>query len=380
MKLLYINKAYRGAVKGRSLYINQLNGFSNHGIETDVYVQLRRSDRIDPSLCPTIDKTRFIFLKTHGNLERLLFQRKVRQGVTAFEKEVEGQVQYDHLIGHTLFSDGAIAYELAKKYHQSYTVCVRDVDLNFFYPYYPYERKYMAEILRHAKNIICINPSLQEKLFEIIQKHKIPMDLDKIVVIPNGVDTFWLDTKPVSKSFDSSKKSVRLIFVGLLNARKNWSGVLKTTRELKERGYSVTVDIVGDGPDHEKIMVMTKQLHLSEVVTFHGWVQDKQRLLQLYRQNDILIVPSFRETFGLIYIEAMSQGLPVIYARKQGIDGYFPPNEVGCAVDPHNAFDMASKIEYVLEHYNKLTEECVKQAETFRWDKITGDFLDLLNR
>jgi glycosyltransferase involved in cell wall biosynthesis len=58
----------------------------------------------------------------------------------------------------------------------------------------------------------------------------------------------------------------------------------------------------------------------------------KEKLLNNYRNSDIFIMPSYNETFGLVYIEAMSQGLPIIYTQNEGVDGYFKEGSVGYSV------------------------------------------------
>ena len=67
-------------------------------------------------------------------------------------------------------------------------------------------------------------------------------------------------------------------------------------------------------------------------------------------------MPSFHETFGLVYIEAMSQGLPIIYTKGEGIDGYFKEATVGYSVNPKDVKNIVKKIEMIIHNYNKISK------------------------
>ena len=59
-----------------------------------------------------------------------------------------------------------------------------------------------------------------------------------------------------------------------------------------------------------------------EYMTYYGEITDKKTLKNLYRENDMFVMPSKNETFGLVYIEALLQGLPILYAKNEGIEGF----------------------------------------------------------
>jgi L-malate glycosyltransferase len=90
-------------------------------------------------------------------------------------------------------------------------------------------------------------------------------------------------------------------------------------------------------------------------------------------------MPSFNETFGLVYIEAMSQGLPVIYSKGQGIDGYFNEGKVGFSVNPGNISDIATRIENILENYDEMNKNAITAVKEFKWSKIADKYIDIYN-
>ena len=94
----------------------------------------------------------------------------------------------------------------------------------------------------------------------------------------------------------------------------------------------------------------------------------------MYRKSDIFIMPSRYESFGLVYGEAMSQGVPVIYTKGQGIDGYFKEGEVGYSVNPKDISDIVKKIEMIIHNYNKISKNCYSLVDNFSWEKITKTY------
>jgi glycosyltransferase involved in cell wall biosynthesis len=88
-------------------------------------------------------------------------------------------------------------------------------------------------------------------------------------------------------------------------------------------------------------------------------------------------MPSVTETFGLVYPEAMSQGLPVIYTSGQGFDGQFQDGQVGFAVNCYDAEEIAEKIIKIVANYQELSENAVKNAKKFRWSDINQKYMNI---
>jgi glycosyltransferase involved in cell wall biosynthesis len=86
------------------------------------------------------------------------------------------------------------------------------------------------------------------------------------------------------------------------------------------------------------------------------------------------------ETFGLVYIEALSQGLPIIYTKGEGVDGYFE-NGAPFAYpvdDPQNINEVAQKIiDASLQLNTELKKTCVEQAQRFDWKNIAEIYKDI---
>lgn len=81
-------------------------------------------------------------------------------------------------------------------------------------------------------------------------------------------------------------------------------------------------------------------------------------------------MPSVKESFGLVYAEALSQGLPIIYSSGEGFDGHFSNYDVGVSVDPYSVNEIVDAILYILANYQKMSDRALIYAKQFSWKII----------
>ena len=117
------------------------------------------------------------------------------------------------------------------------------------------------------------------------------------------------------------KTSNKLIYVGVINNRKNIYTLLNTLKSLIQNGIYFTLDVIGDFTDEEyrnKILTFVNNNDLDNYVTFKGWIsQDK--LLGIMADVDILVLSSFQETLPMVIAEFMSAGKVIVSSDVGGI-------------------------------------------------------------
>ena len=170
-------------------------------------------------------------------------------------------------------------------------------------------------------------------------------------------------------------KKGNLIYVGVFSKNKNIDSSINIAKELKKLGYNVNFAIIGGGGNSKYKIKKLSKIN-KDIVKIYARIEDREKLLDMYRKSDIFIMPSFYETFGLVYLEAMSQGLPIIYTKGQGIDGYFKDGIVGYSVNPKSVNDIVKKIEMIIRNYNKISKNCYNLVNNFSWDKIAKIYCD----
>lgn len=85
------------------------------------------------------------------------------------------------------------------------------------------------------------------------------------------------------------------------------------------------------------------------------------------------------ETFGLVYVEALSQHLPIIYAKGQGFDGFYPDGYVGYPAEAGSSVDIADKIEQLMKNYAAIERnvELLNLDKDFSWGNIAQKYLTI---
>ncbi len=360
MNVLHINSYYNGSVFYRHLFAAQ----EALGEHVRVFVPMAKGDKgARTDYGPWSDVS-----PNHGKYDRLIFQLKhakvLRDARTRY-----GGGGYDVIHAHSLFSNGYIAMKLSEQLGIPYVVAVRGTDVNTFFPRMPHLRGLGRRVLRGAARVIFLSDGYRENgLKPYLSKAELDAVLAKSLVIPNGIDAWWHEHEGARHTLHQD--ALRLLTVGRANKGKNILTALKAAEQLAAQGMDVRFDVVIGVVDDEAIL---KRIEQTPFVTLHQKLS-REQLLPLYRAADIYVMPSLSETFGLVYAEAMSQGLPVIYTRGQGFDGQFPEGEVGFAVDPMDASGIAGAIDRIRADYDRISENCVRLSRRFDWAEFARQY------
>ncbi len=168
---------------------------------------------------------------------------------------------------------------------------------------------------------------------------------DKVKVVYCGVD-IQLDSEVTYRSYELDGEKFRLLFVGSVIERKGLCYLLHALSELTDLRFEL--DVVGNTEDEPEYVCEMKKLignyGFGEVVIFHGHIADREQLRQLYRSADIFVLPSLYETFGIVLLEAMSFGLPILTTRAGAIPELIKDGETGLLVPPGNKIALAHAI------------------------------------
>jgi glycosyltransferase involved in cell wall biosynthesis len=238
------------------------------------------------------------------------------------------------------------------------------------------------EILKNAKKIVFLSIPYKERLLNeyVPEDYKKTFE-DKSVVIPNGINKFWhenTNNNPIST--DINTNNIRALYAGEIRRNKNIDGTIKALQILNNKGYNFHFDIVGMGLHDQKSYLRTiiKTANKTNFITLHP-VANQAGLLNFYRNSHLFIMPSFTESFGLVYLEALSQGVPVIYSINEGFDKSFENGVIGSSADPHNPDSIATAIEKVLNDYRQIQRNCIEAVNRFDWEIIAEDYIRIYN-
>lgn len=279
----------------------------------------------------------------------------------------------DLVHAHTVVTNGVVAYCAKRFFGVPYVVTVRNTDTDFFFKRVPFFRLVGKAVLGAAERIVLLSPVYRDvQLPAYFPESVFPEIYGKCVVIPNAVAQSW----HMGMSVSDRKVTWRVLFLGKLDKNKNLDLVLDSIRILGLSGRKIKLVVVGDGPRASELRMSASDID----VDFMGFISDPDRLRDVMAEVDMLIVPSFRETFGLVYVEAMTQGLPVIYTAGQGFDGFFPDGYVGFAVSSTDPVALADRVEAVYADYAGLSRRATLESRAFDWRSVSTQLLDLYSQ
>ena len=206
---------------------------------------------------------------------------------------------------------------------------------------------------------------------------------DGVKFIPNGIN-FEKILNSISKpnKFD-------LTYMGRLKCHKNLDHLIQVVSLLKEKGDSMTLQIIGDGPERKALEALVKELNISENVVFHGEIESDIEAYSWMKTARIFVHPSTKEGGGSITVlEANACGLPVVaYRHENGIANELIDEGMnGYWVEEINPKAMETKIRQLLldeSQGQKIKDNSIKNAEKHDWINIGKEyedyFLKLLN-
>jgi glycosyltransferase involved in cell wall biosynthesis len=281
-------------------------------------------------------------------------------------------ISFSLIHGHYVFTDGHVAHKLHKDYDVPYVVSFRKSDLDIFRRR-PHLRRIGFKILKEASKIVFISIAHYNAFFSEFLNIKEQDNIkEKSIVIPNGIDSFWIK-RFYSQKLKKLNKPINLLTVGWIQHNKNQLNVAKAIDKLKTTfDLNIIYTVIG----HPREIEYANRLKSYDFVKYLPPV-GKEELLLEYRKADIFIMPSYNETFGLVYLEALTQHIPIIFTKQQGIDGFFPNAEYARSVDPNDINQISQVIKELIDSYGKLNYPKKLDFDRFKWNIIANQLFSI---
>ena len=246
--------------------------------------------------------------------------------------------------------------------------------------YYPYLSRYIVRIARlvNRRMDIIITESESEKK-EIVKFLCIPEH--RVKVIPSGVEEKYqpLDNIGVVKGELLAQYNIEVPYILHVSAYrpvKNGTALIKAFADLKSRGVSHKLVIVGKPTQkYGEVLGLIKEMGLINDVITTGFVPDAD-MPKIYNAADLFVLPSYKESFGHVLVEAMACGCPVVTSNVTCMPEVV--GDAGILIDPYNSNSLAEGMYKVLND-NKLRQNLKKKglerAKLFSWEKCARETL-----
>lgn len=351
---------------GSKVYKNLFESLDILDIQQTVYVAIRSQHLSNKNFIDfNAVESKILYRNIINNsFDKVFYHVKINKILRDVKKTVNfNNINIIH--AHTWFSDGAVAFELNREFNIPYIIAIRNTDLNIFYKYLIYLRNYGFNILEHAEKIIFISQAYFERFKSIIGKENLHL-LKKCVIIPNGVDKYWLQEVD-RKKHNGYNKCKKLLYVGRFTKGKNLKNLILAVNYLSKNGLNISLSLVGSGGDSfNEILKLIDSF--DDRIQYLGQVDNKEQLREIYLNHDYFTMPSRNETFGLVYVEALLHGLPVLYTANEGIDGLY--KNIGEKIKKGDVVDIKNKLLKLIKNvdYN-IDYELLRQNHD--WEVIS---------
>ena len=236
------------------------------------------------------------------------------------------------------------------------------------------------DALKRAKKIVAVSGDTKRWLLKVFG-----IDFSrKTRIIPGGIH--WdqkAEEKPIkiiNEKYNLEGKKV-VLFSGKLVETKGVNYLIKAARDIP-----ANIFIIGDGPEKKNLEDLVVKMGLSNVHLLGYMGEDKkEELAEFYRRADVFVAPSvWDEPLGLVILEAMAAGTPVVATRKGGIPLAVKDGVNGILIRPRNSQQIVNATRKILENdelRKKMGEAARKTVEEkFTWEKIAQKYLRIYNK
>lgn len=249
--------------------------------------------------------------------------------------------EFDIIHSHKLTFEGIIGYYLAKNNNSKLFISIRQTDLYIIRKRIDL-KLFSKKILKYADKIFIIAPYMRDKLKKSFGENFYNKEIvNKLVLLPNFIDSSKFQPKNnATADYFITAFWMNYKYLKIKNVKKFFEAI----SQLNDPNF--LLKIIGDGEAKEEVIKYAKNAGVFNQVEFLGAV-DNARISDYVSNAKAFLLPSTAETFGIVYAESLLCGIPILYSKGTGFDGFF--ENIGVAVDPHSISSIANGINDLID-------------------------------
>ena len=291
--------------------------------------------------------------------------QRMYRGIKNVVEEIYQEFRFDLIHAHVALPDGYAGVLLAKKYHKPLIVTIHGQDLQHTIYRNTACKQAVSYVLNSASEIICVSRKLQQLSIKRLGIR------DKLIVVPNGIKPQDILSHPVEFTKQQGK-CLTLLSVSNLVQTKGIDLNLYALQKICKNYLELRYMVIGGGPEKASLHKLAKELGLEKQVEFLGR-QAHNQVMAYMDSCDVFTLPSWNEGFGIVYLEAMANGKPVIGCQGEGIEDFVEHGKTGMLVKPRDVDSLVDALDFLLSHHEEakdMGEQARKLVlENYAWGK-----------
>jgi glycosyltransferase involved in cell wall biosynthesis len=194
-----------------------------------------------------------------------------------------------------------------------------------------------------------------------------------VKVVSNGINIGYIESiPPFNEEYD-------VLFAGRMIKEKHVDVLLKSIAELKDRIPYIRLCIIGDGPERDDLTALIEALDIADNITMTGFLEYDEVIARI-KASKIFVLPSSREGFGIVVIEAFTCETPVITVKEERNASQYLVDETCGILTELNEGQITEAIEKLLNDdkiHLEMSENAARKSKDYDWDSIVIKYLQI---
>lgn len=288
------------------------------------------------------------------------FYNGIKNLVSDFETS---DFKIDLIHSHVALPDGYCAKIFKDKIKKPYIITIHGQDMDYTIHKSNSLKEKVFEAIKNSNKTIFVSEKLRNTAIGYIS------DKEKLVVVHNGINIEDLPKNTEEVKAEFKGKRVLLSVGNLINTKGN-DLTIKAFASLCKKYEDLELMIIGSGVEKDNLKELSEELRISDKVIFKGQLPN-EIVMKYIKECELFVLPSYREGFGVVYIEAMANGKCAIACEGEGISDVITDGVNGILVKPKDLESLIEKLYMLIENTN-LTKQIGEKAaqdvrEKFTW-------------
>ncbi|MBU5225738.1 glycosyltransferase [Clostridium senegalense] len=265
------------------------------------------------------------------------------KGIKKITSKLYKEFKFDLIHAHVALPDGYGAVMLNEHFNKPLLTTIHGQDMNYTVNLDENFKNKVVHVFEKSNKVIFVSNKLKREAENITGKK------NNYAVIPNGIELNDIVSKKSQSIYQEFHGKRYILVVGNLIKTKGIDYAIRAFSNIHNDYEDLNLVIIGRGIERESLEKLAFENGVADKVIFKGALP--HNIVMEYMKNCyIFVLPSYKEGFGVVYIEAMAQGKLVIGCKGEGIEDVIEDFKDGILMEPRNLEDLTNKIKYVLEN------------------------------